>query len=232
MALKLGIDKGVSLVVDELKKISKTVDGKKEIGQIGTISANNDSTIGNLIAEAMEKVGKEGVITVEEAKGMETVREVGDGMQFDRGYISPYFVTDPEKMEVNLEDPYILLHEKKISSMKDLVSILEQIAKTGKPVLIVAEDIEGEALATLVVNKMRGPLKCAAVKAPGFGDRRKAMLQDIAILTVAGSSRKTLASNWKTWGWPSSGLARRSPSIRTTPPLLTVRVIVPTSKAG
>ncbi|HOI75835.1 MAG TPA: chaperonin GroEL [Syntrophales bacterium] len=183
MALKLGIDKGVSLVVDELKKISKTVDGKKEIGQIGTISANNDSTIGNLIAEAMEKVGKEGVITVEEAKGMETVLEVVDGMQFDRGYISPYFVTDPEKMEVNLEDPYILLHEKKISSMKDLVSILEQIAKTGKPVLIVAEDIEGEALATLVVNKMRGTLKCAAVKAPGFGDRRKAMLQDIAILT-------------------------------------------------
>ena len=183
MALKSGIDKGVALVVDELKKMSKKVGDKKEIAQIGTISANNDKTIGEMISEAMEKVGKEGVITVEEAKGMETALEIVEGMQFDRGYISPYFVTDPDKMEVNLEDPYILLNEKKISAMKDMVPLLEQIAKMGKPLLIVAEDIEGEALATLVVNKMRGTLKCAAVKAPGFGDRRKAMLQDIAILT-------------------------------------------------
>ena len=150
---------------------------------MGTISANNDATIGNIIAEAMNKVGKEGVITVEEAKAMETTLEVVEGMQFDRGYISPYFVTDPEKMEAVLEDPYILLYEKKISSMKDLLPILEQVAKTGKPLLIIAEDVEGEALATLVVNKLRGTLKCAAVKAPGFGDRRKAMLEDIAILT-------------------------------------------------
>ena len=183
MALKYGIDKGVALVVDELKKMSKKVGDKKEIAQIGTISANNDKTIGEMISEAMEKVGKEGVITVEEAKGMETALEIVEGMQFDRGYISPYFVTDPDKMEVNLEDPYILLNEKKISAMKDMVPLLEQIAKMGKPLLIVAEDIEGEALATLVVNKVRGTLKCAAVKAPGFGDRRKAMLQDIAILT-------------------------------------------------
>ncbi len=183
MALKNGIDKGVSLVVDELKKMSKKIGDKKEIAQIGTISANNDRTVGDMLSEAMDKVGKEGVITVEEAKGMETTLEIVEGMQFDRGYISPYFVTDPEKMEVNLEDPYILLNEKKISVMKDMVPLLEQIAKMGKPLLIVAEDIEGEALATLVVNKVRGTLKCAAVKAPGFGDRRKAMLQDIAILT-------------------------------------------------
>ncbi|MCL5807767.1 MAG: chaperonin GroEL [Deltaproteobacteria bacterium] len=183
MALKNGIDKGVALVVDELKKMSKKVGDKKEIAQIGTISANNDKTVGEMISEAMEKVGKEGVITVEEAKGMETALEIVEGMQFDRGYISPYFVTDPDKMEANLEDPYILLNEKKISAMKDMVPLLEQIAKMGKPLLIVAEDIEGEALATLVVNKVRGTLKCAAVKAPGFGDRRKAMLQDIATLT-------------------------------------------------
>jgi chaperonin GroEL len=183
MALKSGIDKGVALVVDELKKMSKAVGDKKEIAQIGTISANNDKTIGEMISEAMEKVGKEGVITVEEAKGMETTLEIVEGMQFDRGYVSPYFVTDPDKMEVHLEDPYILLCEKKISVMKDMVPLLEQIAKGGKPLLIVAEDIEGEALATLVVNRIRGTLKCAAVKAPGFGDRRKAMLQDIAILT-------------------------------------------------
>ena len=183
MALKSGIDKGVALVVDELKKMSKKVGDKKEIAQIGSISANNDKAVGEMISEAMEKVGKEGVITVEEAKGMETALEIVEGMQFDRGYISPYFVTDPDKMEVNLEDPYILLNEKKISAMKDMVPLLEQIAKMGKPLLIVAEDIEGEALATLVVNKARGTLKCAAVKAPGFGDRRKAMLQDIAILT-------------------------------------------------
>ena len=183
MAIKSGIEKGVGIVVDELKKISKKVGDKKEIAQIGTISANNDKTIGEMISEAMEKVGKEGVITVEEAKGMETSLEIVEGMQFDRGYVSPYFVTDPDKMEVRLDDPYILLHEKKISNMKDMVPLLEQIAKGGKPLLIVAEDIEGEALATLVVNKIRGTLKCAAVKAPGFGDRRKAMLQDIAILT-------------------------------------------------
>ncbi|MEW6335395.1 MAG: chaperonin GroEL, partial [Thermodesulfobacteriota bacterium] len=183
MALKSGIDKGVALVVDELRKMSKTVGDKREIAQIGTISANNDKTVGEMISEAMEKVGKEGVITVEEAKGMETALEIVEGMQFDRGYISPYFVTDPDKMEVNLEDPYILLNEKKISAMKDMVPLLEQIAKMGRPLLIVAEDIEGEALATLVVNKVRGTLKCAAVKAPGFGDRRKAMLQDIAVLT-------------------------------------------------
>jgi chaperonin GroEL len=183
MALKRGIDKAVEIVVAELKKISKPTKDQKEIAQVGTISANNDATIGNIIAEAMSKVGKEGVITVEEAKGMETTLEVVEGMQFDRGYISPYFVTNPDKMEVNLEDPLILINEKKVSSMKDLLPILEQIAKMGKPLLILAEDVEGEALATLVVNKLRGTLQVAAVKAPGFGDRRKAMLEDIAILT-------------------------------------------------
>uniref|UniRef100_A0A7V4LC09 Chaperonin GroEL n=1 Tax=Desulfobacca acetoxidans TaxID=60893 RepID=A0A7V4LC09_9BACT len=183
MALKRGIDKGVARVVDELHKISKPTKDQKEIAQVGTISANNDASIGNIIADAMSKVGKEGVITVEEAKGMETTLEVVEGMQFDRGYISPYFVTNAEKMEVNLEEPYILVHEKKISAMKDLLPLLEQIAKMGKPLLIVAEDVEGEALATLVVNKLRGTLQVAAVKAPGFGDRRKAMLEDIAILT-------------------------------------------------
>ena len=183
MAIKRGIEKAVEIVVEELKKISKPTKERKEIAQVGTISANNDSTIGNIISEAMEKVGKEGVITVEEAKAMETTLEIVEGMQFDRGYLSPYFVTDAEKMEAHLEEPYILLHEKKISSMKDLLPILEQIAKTGKPLLIVAEDVEGEALATLVVNKLRGTLKCTAVKAPGFGDRRKAMLGDIAVLT-------------------------------------------------
>ncbi|HEN21270.1 MAG TPA: chaperonin GroEL, partial [Desulfobacteraceae bacterium] len=183
MAIKRGVDKAVDLVVQELKKMSKATKEKKEIAQIGTISANNDSTIGEVISEAMEKVGKEGVITVEEAKSMETTLEIVEGMQFDRGYVSPYFVTNAEKMEVSLEDPYILLNEKKISTMKDLVPILEQTAKMGRPLLIIAEDIEGEALATLVVNKLRGTLKCAAVKAPGFGDRRKAMLEDIAVLT-------------------------------------------------
>ncbi|MBW1973629.1 MAG: chaperonin GroEL [Deltaproteobacteria bacterium] len=181
--LKRGIDKAVEVVVNELKSMSKTIKDKNEIAQVGTISANNDETIGEIIAEAMEKVGKDGVITVEEAKGMETVLDVVEGMEFDRGYLSPYFVTDPEKMEVVLEDPLILIHEKKISSMKDLVPILEQVAKMGRSLLIIAEDVEGEALATLVVNKIRGVLKCAAVKAPGFGDRRKAMLEDIAILT-------------------------------------------------
>ena len=183
MDVKRGIEAAVEEVVKELKKLSKPVKEQKEISQVGTISANNDSTIGNIIAEAMNKVGKEGVITVEEAKSMETTLEIVEGMQFDRGYISPYFVTDSEKMEAVLEDPFILLYEKKVSNMKDLLPLLEGIAKTGKPLLIVAEDVEGEALATLVVNKLRGTLKCAAVKAPGFGDRRKAMLEDIGILT-------------------------------------------------
>jgi chaperonin GroEL len=183
MSIKRGIEKAVEITVDELKKMSKPTREKTEIAQVGTISANNDKTIGDIIAEAMEKVGKEGVITVEEAKSMETSLEIVEGMQFDKGYVSPYFVTDSEKMEVHLEEPYILLHEKKISAMKDLVPLLEQIAKSGKPILIIAEDVEGEALATLVVNKIRGTLKCSAVKAPGFGDRRKAMLEDIAILT-------------------------------------------------
>jgi chaperonin GroEL len=183
MDVKRGIDLAVEEVVKELKKLTKPTKDQKEISQVGTISANNDETIGNIIAEAMNKVGKEGVITVEEAKGMETTLDVVEGMQFDRGYLSPYFVTDPEKMEAVLDDPYILLNEKKISNMKDMLPILEQIAKMGKPFLVIAEDVEGEALATLVVNKLRGTLKCCAVKAPGFGDRRKAMLEDIAILT-------------------------------------------------
>jgi chaperonin GroEL len=183
MAVKRGIDKAVDVVVAELKKISNPTKEKREISQVGTISANNDKAIGEVIAEAMEKVGKEGVITVEEAKSMETSLEIVEGMQFDRGYLSPYFVTNAEKMEAHLEDPYILLNEKKISSMKDMVPILEQIAKMGKPLLIIAEDVEGEALATLVVNRLRGTLQCVAVKAPGFGDRRKAMLEDMAILT-------------------------------------------------
>ncbi len=183
MEIKRGIDKAVEAVVAELKKISKPTKDQKEIAQVGTISANNDEGIGNIIAEAMGKVGKEGVITVEEAKGFETELDIVEGMQFDRGYVSPYFVTNPEKMEVSFEDPMILIHDKKISGMKDLLPILEQIAKMGKPLLIIAEDIEGEALATLVVNKLRGTLHVAAVKAPGFGDRRKAMLEDIAILT-------------------------------------------------
>jgi len=183
MDVKRGIDMAVEEVIKELKKLSKPTKDQKEISQVGKISANNDETIGNIIAEAMNKVGKEGVITVEEAKGMETTLDVVEGMQFDRGYLSPYFVTDPEKMEAVLEDVYILLNEKKISNMKDMLPILEQIAKMGKPLLILAEDVEGEALATLVVNKLRGTLKCCSVKAPGFGDRRKAMLEDIGILT-------------------------------------------------
>jgi chaperonin GroEL len=183
MSLKRGIDRAVETITAELKNLSKPTKDRREIAQVGTISANNDSTIGDIIAEAMEKVGKEGVITVEEAKGLDTTLEVVEGMQFDRGYLSPYFVTDPERMEVKLDDVYILINEKKISSMKDLLPILESIAKTGKPFLMIAEDIEGEALATLVVNKIRGTLSCVAVKAPGFGDRRKAMLEDIATLS-------------------------------------------------
>jgi chaperonin GroEL len=183
MDLKRGIDKAVAAATARLHAISKSVSSSKEISQVGTISANSDETIGDIIAEAMEKVGKDGVITIEEAKSAETSLDVVEGMQFDRGYLSPYFVTDSERMEVVLEDPYVILVEKKVSNMKDMLPVLEQIAKTGKPFMIIAEDVEGEALATLVVNKIRGTLKCSAVKAPGFGDRRKAMLEDIAILT-------------------------------------------------
>ena len=183
MDLKRGIEKAVEAAVNELKKMSKPVQEKKEIAQVGTISANSDPSIGELIADAMDKVGKDGVITVEEAKSMATTLDIVEGMQFDRGYISPYFITDSERMECSLEDAYILIHDKKISSMRDLIPLLEQIAKMGRPLLILAEDVEGEALATLVVNKLRGTLQICAVKAPGFGDRRKAMLEDIAILT-------------------------------------------------
>ena len=183
MGLKRGIDKAVDVVVEDLKRMSKSTKDKKEIAQVATIASNNDKTIGTLVAEAMEKVGKDGVITVEESKSAETALDVVEGMQFDRGYLSPYFVTDPERMECVLEDAVILIYEKKLSVMKDMLPLLEQVARAGKPFLIVAEDVEGEALATLVVNKLRGTLTCAAVKAPGFGDRRKAMLEDIAILT-------------------------------------------------
>jgi chaperonin GroEL len=183
MSIKRGVDKAVAKMVEGLKSLSKATKGRDEIAQVGTVSANGDQNIGEIIAEAMDKVGKEGVITVEEAKSLETTLDVVEGMQFDRGYLSPYFVTDPERMEAALEEPYILIHEKKISAMKDLLPLLEQIAKSGKPLLLIAEDIEGEALATLVVNKIRGTLHAAGVKAPGFGDRRKAMLEDIAILT-------------------------------------------------
>jgi chaperonin GroEL len=183
MGLKRGVDAAVEAVVEELKKLSKSTKDKKEIAQVATIASNNDKTIGSLIAEAMEKVGKDGVITVEESKSSETVLDVVEGMQFDRGYLSPYFVTDAERMECVLEDALVLIHEKKISVMKDMLPLLEQVARAGKPFLVIAEDVEGEALATLVVNKLRGTLHCSAVKAPGFGDRRKAMLEDIAILT-------------------------------------------------
>ena len=183
MGIRRGIDKAVEKVVAELKKVSTTTKGKKEIAQVGAISANNNPEIGELIADAMDKVGKDGVITVEEARGLETTLETVEGMQFDRGYISPYFVTDPERMEAVLEDPLILIHDKKISAMKDLLPILEKVSQVGRPLLIISEEVEGEALATLVVNKLRGTLKVCSVKAPGFGDRRKAMLQDIAVLT-------------------------------------------------
>jgi chaperonin GroEL len=183
MTLKRGVEKAVVAIVGELKELSKSTKDPKEIAQVGTISANNDSTIGDIIAEAMEKVGKEGVITVEEAKSLDTQLEIVEGMQFDRGYLSPYFVTDPDRMEAVLENPLLLIHEKKISSMKDLLPVLEMVAKGGKPIVIIAEEVEGEALATLVVNRLRGTLACVAVKAPGFGDRRKAMLEDIGILT-------------------------------------------------
>ncbi|MBW1709980.1 MAG: chaperonin GroEL [Deltaproteobacteria bacterium] len=209
MELKRGIEMAVDTTVGSLKKLSKPTKDQKEIAQVGTISANNDSTIGNIIAEAMNKVGKEGVITVEEAKSMETSLEVVEGMQFDRGYLSPYFVTDPEKMEVVLENPYILLNETKISNMKDLLPILEQIAKMGKPLLIIAEDVEGEALATLVINKLRGTLTACAVKAPGFGDRRKAMLEDIAVLTGGQVISEDLGIKLENVGIDDLGSAKR-----------------------
>ena len=209
MDLKRGIDKAVEAAVEALKKLSKPIKEKKEISQVGTISANNDATIGDIIAEAMEKVGKDGVITVEEAKSTETTLDVVEGMQFDRGYLSPYFVTNPERMEAVLEDCYILINEKKISSMKDLLPILENIAKMGKPLLILAEDIEGEALATLVVNKLRGTLNVAAVKAPGFGDRRKAMLEDIAVLTGGRMISEDLGIKLENIGVDDLGRAKR-----------------------
>jgi chaperonin GroEL len=209
MAVKRGVEKAVEAVVEELRRLSKPTKEKKEIAQVGTVSANNDSTIGEIISEAMEKVGKEGVITVEEAKGMETTLEIVEGMQFDRGYLSPYFVTDQEKMEVHMEDPYILLHEKKISAMKDLVPLLEQVAKSGRPLLIISEDVEGEALATLVVNKLRGTLKSAAVKAPGFGDRRKAMLEDMAVLTGGQVVSEDLGVKLENIGLNDLGTAKR-----------------------
>src|SRR3954464_6235119 len=209
MALKRGIDKAVEAIVQELKKVSTKTQGKTEIAQVGTISANGDDTIGNIIADAMEKVGKEGVITVEEAKGLETTLKVVEGMQFDRGYISPYFVTDPARMVTELEDPYLLLTEKKISAMADLIPVLEQVVRTGKPVLIIAEEIEGEALATLVVNKLRGTLKVAAVKAPGFGDRRKEMLKDIAVLTGGQVIAEELGKKMEQVGLADLGRCKR-----------------------
>ena len=209
MSVKRGIDKAVSLVVAELEKMSKPIKDKKDIAQVGTISANNDAAIGDIIAEAMEKVGKQGVITVEDAKVMETTLKVVEGMQFDRGYLSPYFVTDPVRMAVHLEEPYILLHERKISSMRDLVPILEQVAKTGKPILIMAEDVDGDALTTLVVNKLRGTLHCAAVKTPGFGDHRKAMLEDIAILTGGRAITEELGLDLQTLLLEDLGTAKR-----------------------
>jgi chaperonin GroEL len=209
MELKRGIDKAVEVVVKELKGQSQPTKEQKEISQVGSISANNDETIGSIIAEAMDKVGKEGVITVEESKTMDTTLEVVEGMQFDRGYLSPYFVTDAERMEVALEDCYILIHEKKISSMKDLLPILEQVARSGKPFLIISEDVEGEALATLVVNKLRGTLKVAAVKAPGFGDRRKAMMEDIAILTGGKMLAEDLGIKLENLSMEDLGTAKR-----------------------
>lgn len=195
MALKRGIEKTVEEVVEQLKKLSKQVKEKKEIAQVATIAANYDQTIGELIADAMEKVGKDGVITVEEGKSAETTLDLVEGMQFDQGYLSPYFVTDPERMEATLEDPYILIYEKKISAMKDLLPVLEKVAKAGRPILIIAEDVDGEALATLVVNKLRGTLQCCAVKAPGYGDRRKAMLEDIAVLTCSTQTPRAITED-------------------------------------
>jgi chaperonin GroEL len=209
MEIKRGIDKAVELVVAELKKMSKPTSGKKDIAQVGTISANGDATIGNIIADAMDKVGKEGVITVEEAKGLETTLDVVEGMQFDRGYLSPYFVTNPDRMETELQDPFILIYEKKISSMKDLLPLLEQVARSGKPLLVIAEEVDGEALATLVVNKIRGVLNVCAVKAPGFGDRRKSMLEDIATLTGGKMIAEDLGIKLETLQLADLGKAKR-----------------------
>jgi len=209
MELKRGIDKAVETVVEELKKLSKPTKDKKEIAQVGTISANGDETIGHIIADAMEKVGKEGVITVEEAKGLETELDVVEGMQFDRGYVSPYFVTNRERMEAALDDPYILISEKKVSSMQDMIPILEQVARSGKPLVIIAEEIEGEALATLVVNKIRGVLNVCAVKAPGFGDRRKEMLKDIATLTGGQVVSEELGHKYENLALNDLGRAKR-----------------------
>ncbi len=209
MALRRGIDKAVEAVIEDLKKLSKTVKDKKEISQVATIASNSDQVIGNQIAEAMEKVGKDGVITVEEAKSIETTMDVVEGMQFDQGYLSPYFVTDTERMEVVLQNPYILIHEKKISSMRDMIPLLEQIAKTGKPLLIISEETEGEALATLVVNKIRGTLSCCAVKAPGYGDRRKEMLEDIAVLTGGKAITEDLGLKLEKVTLDSLGQAKR-----------------------
>jgi chaperonin GroEL len=209
MELKRGIDRAVETVVAELKKLSKPTKDKKEIAQVGTISANGDETIGNIIAEAMEKVGKEGVITVEEGKALETTLDVVEGMQFDRGYVSPYFVTNRERMEVELDDPFILISEKKVSSMQDLIPLLEQVARSGKPLLIIAEDVEGEALATLVVNKLRGVLNVAAVKAPGFGDRRKEMLKDVATLTGGSVVSEELGTKFENLSLTDLGRAKR-----------------------
>lgn len=209
MALKRGIDRAVEVAIEELKKLSKPVKDKKEIAQVATIAANGDAKIGGLIADAMEKVGKDGVITVEEAKSMATTLDVVEGMQFDQGYLSPYFATDPEKMEALLEDPYILIYEKKISNLKDMLPLLEKIAQAGKPLLIIAEDVEGEALATLVVNKIRGTLTCCAVKAPGYGDRRKAMLEDIAILTGGKSITEDLGIKLENVSLQDLGRAKR-----------------------
>jgi chaperonin GroEL len=209
MELKKGIDVAVDLAAKEIKKLSKTIEGKEEIAQVASISANSDKSIGDLISDAMEKVGKDGVITVEESKSLETSLEIVEGMQFDRGYISPYFVTDRETMSVKMEDPYILIHDKKISAMKDLLPILEKVAQSGKPLLIIAEDIEGEALATLVVNNLRGTLKACAVKAPGFGDRRKAMLEDIAVLTGGEVIAEELGAKLETIDLKQLGTAKR-----------------------
>lgn len=208
-AVKRGIEKSVEVTVEELKKLSKPVKGRTEIAQVGAISANNDTSIGNLLADAMEKVGKDGVITVEEARGIETTLEVVEGMQFDKGYISPYFITDAQKMQVVFENPYILILEKKVSSMKDLIPLLEKISSSGKQLLIIAEDVEGEALATLVINKLRGILNCAAIKAPGFGDRRKAMLEDIAILTKGKAITEDLGIKLETVDVSDLGSAKK-----------------------
>ncbi|MDP7465803.1 MAG: chaperonin GroEL, partial [Candidatus Marinimicrobia bacterium] len=209
MALKRGIDKAVKVVVEELNNICKKVKDRSQIAQVGTISANNDSTIGDLLADAMDKVGKDGVITVEEAKSMGTTLDVVEGMQFDKGFISPYFVTKAQTMEVIFEDPYILIHEKKISNMKEMLPLLEKLASVGKPLLIIAEEVEGEALAMLVVNKIRGVLNCAAIKAPGFGDRRKAMLEDIAILTNGRLISEDLGIKLETLELSDLGTAKR-----------------------